>query len=81
MNKSIYYQAHVVIKTTNLFVSTLKFYEHLAFDRTLNPQIDAQNSIFEFFVPESQENNFLQVMTYLESLNLVSNIVKSENRL
>lgn len=77
MNKCLYYQASVIIKTTNLFVATFRFYEHIAFDRTL----DAKMGIFEFFVPASQEELFLKVMRYLESLNLVHSLTKAENRL
>lgn len=77
MNKSLYYQASVIIKTTNLFVATFRYYEHIAFDRTL----DAQNGIFEFFVPLEQEKHFLIVMAYLEKLQLVHSLTKAENRL
>ncbi len=77
MNKCIYYQASVIIKTTNLFVAALRFYEHIAFDRTY----DAQLGIFEFFVPEAQEADFLKIMAYLESLHLVHSLIKVDNRL
>ncbi len=77
MDKCLYYQASVIIKTTNLFVATLRYYEHIAFDRTL----DAQKGIFEFFVPSHQEENFLIVMAYLEKLQLVHSLTKAENRL
>jgi hypothetical protein len=77
MNKCLYYQATVVIKTTNLFVAAFRYYEHIAFDRTF----DAQKGIFEFFVPEDQEHKFLPVMAYLESLGLLHDVIKLTNRL
>lgn len=77
MNKCLYYQASVFVKTTNLFVAAFRFYEHIAFDRTL----DAQQGIFEFFVPADQEDDFVKAMARLESLNLVHSLVKLENRL
>lgn len=77
MNKCLYYQASVIIKTTNLFVAAFRYYEHIAFDRTL----DAQRGIFEFFVPADQEKRFLEVMAYLEKLQLVHSVIKAENRL
>ncbi len=77
MNKCLYYQASVIIKTTNLFVATFRYYEYIAFDRTL----DAQQGIFEFFVPEEQEDLFLEVMAYLETLQLVHSVIKAKNRL
>lgn len=77
MNKCLYYQAHVIIKTTNIFVAAFRFYEHSAFDRTL----DASQGIFEFFVPEDQETRFLKVIGYLESRGLLHSVIKCENRL
>ncbi|MBY0109966.1 MAG: hypothetical protein K2X90_02540 [Candidatus Babeliaceae bacterium] len=77
MNKCLYYQASVIIKTTNLFVATFRYYEHIAFDRTL----DAQKGIFEFFVPVDQEKLFLEAMSYLERRQLVHSVIKAENRL
>jgi hypothetical protein len=77
MNKSLYYQASVIIKTTNLFVAMFRYYEHIAFDRT----IDSSQGIFEFFVPLEQEAQFLELMSYLETLMLVHSLTKLENRL
>jgi hypothetical protein len=58
-------------------VSTLKSFEHTQFDRT----IDAERSIFEFFVPKSVENQFLATMEKLIEKGYVKNLVKKENRL
>lgn len=77
MNKCLYYQACVVVKTTHLFVAAFRYYEHLAFDRTL----DAHQGLFEFFVPADQESQFLTVMTYLAGRHLVHSLTKAENRL
>jgi hypothetical protein len=77
MNKCLYYQACVTIRTTHLFVAAFRYYEHIAFDRTL----DAQKGIFEFFVPVDQKESFLKVMAYLESLGLVNSVIACENRL
>lgn len=77
MNKCIYYQALVPLATTHLFVAAFRFYEHLAFDRTLH----APTGRFEFFVPQHQEVYFLEVMAHLESLGLVQAPTKEENRL
>lgn len=57
--------------------STLKSYEHLLFDRT----IDVPNSIFEFFVAPSGEACFLEVMAYMQEQGHVSDLKKLPNRL
>lgn len=76
-NYCSYYQAQVD-KPNHLFVvGSLKYYEHLCFDRTL----DAAQGIFEFFVPQDQEPQFLRVMACMEKKGLVHNLVKSTNRL
>ena len=77
MNTCLYYQALVPIKTTNLFVAAFRYFEHIAFDRTLN----APEGRFEFFVPQDQEQPFLQAMAYLEQLKLAHSLTKEANRL
>ncbi len=71
-----YYQARVVRKDTWLLVSFLRSHEHLAFDRTL----DKEQSLFEFFVPESQEELFCSIMDSLKKRAIVSQLVKLPNR-
>ena len=73
----LYYQAHVDKKMTWFVVATLKSQENIQFDRT----IDAERSIFEFFVPESVEEQFLTVMEKLVKTGYVSDLQKMENRL
>lgn len=77
MDFCLYYQAHVERKTAWLVAGVLRSSEHLVFERTL----DKSQSIFEFFVPADLEKYFLQLMKEFEKKNLVSNLVKLENRL
>jgi len=74
---SSYYQAHVQKELCWFVAATLRSYEHLAFDRTL----DQSSSLFEFFVTPSMEQNFLEIMSYYQKENMVSNLVKLPNRL
>lgn len=77
MNYSSYYQAHVDKTFCWYVVAILKSHEHLAFDRAL----DTATNLFEFYVPESRENEFVQLMNYFESKHLVSDLKKLPNRL
>ena len=72
-----YYQAHVKREGCGMLVSVLRSFEHLVFDRT----IDKANSIFEFYVPTSQEATFLEVMRYFQDAGIVVDLMKKENRL
>jgi hypothetical protein len=72
-----YYQAEVDKKMTWLVVSTLKSFEHTQFDRT----IDAERSVFEFFVPKGVEDQFLAIMDAIIKKGYVKNLCKKENRL
>jgi hypothetical protein len=72
-----YYQAHVQRELTLYVVAALRSFEHLAFDRTLDPE----TSLFEFFVPTSTEEYFLTLMNYLQSEGLVHGLKKIPNRL
>lgn len=72
-----YYQAHVQREKCLYVVAALRSYEHLAFDRTLDPV----TSLFEFFVPSSTEQYFLTLMNYLQSEGLVYDLKKVPNRL
>jgi hypothetical protein len=73
----VYYQAHVLKQQALLLSATLKSYEHVALDRT----IDVENSIFEFFVPSAMEQIFLRVMERFEAEGIVSDVKKLPNRL
>lgn len=72
-----YYQAHVKRELCWFVTAALRSYEHIAFDRT----IDTASSLFEFFVAPSTEKYFLEIMTYFEKENLISNLKKMPNRL
>jgi hypothetical protein len=72
-----YYQAHVTEKETWFFVATLRSFEHLAFDRTL----DKATSTFEFFVPTDLEATFVSLMAHFTSVGIVSNFTQLPNRL
>ena len=72
-----YYQAHVFKEKTWFFVAILRSYEHLCFDRTL----DKSKSIFEFYVPEKLEPQFLKLMNWFAENNIIKNLEKFPNRL
>ena len=73
----VYYQAYIQPSNTWFFVASLRNFEHLVFDRALDPS----TSLFEFFVPEQAEATFLQIMDYFVSLGIVSELKKLPNRL
>ena len=72
-----YYQANVERELCWFVTATLRSYEHISFDRTLDPE----TSLFEFFVPSSTEEYFLEVMKYFHKEGLVRNLTKLPNRL
>jgi hypothetical protein len=76
-NYCLYYTARLDRSRCWLVSSLLRGTEHVAFDRSFDPQ----KSIFEFFVPEAMESVFLQVMEYLQKKQVVSELVKGSNRL
>ena len=55
MKYSIYYQAHVEKKLCWMVTATVRYLDHVAFDRT----IDKAESIFEFYVAPDLEDEFL----------------------
>lgn len=71
-----YYQATVDRSHAWFVVATLKSFDHLCFDRTLDPA----TSLYEFFVPSMQQELFLAVMNELERKGLVTNLAKLTNR-
>lgn len=77
MKYSLYFQATVVKELCWLVTSSLRFSEHIAFDRALNKEI----SLFEFFVAPGMEDVFLQIMGTLEKEGVVFNLVQLPNRL
>lgn len=72
-----YYQAQVDPAHGWFFVGALRSFEHLAFDRTL----DVATSTFEFFVPQANEQFFLDIMNYFVTEHIISGLKKLPNRL
>lgn len=77
MKYSLYYQVHVTKEYCWMLSSTLKFVEHVAFDR----MIDKEQGKFEFFVAPDLEEVFLDMMHKLEQKKVVYNIQKLQNRM
>lgn len=77
MNFCSYYQAQVSRKETLFFVAILRSFDHLCFDRTLDPD----QELFEFFVPQDYEQQFISLMDYFEKNKIVHNLQKMTNRL
>lgn len=77
MQYCTYYQALVKRQETWFFTAVLRSYEHLTFDRTLN----AEEGLFEFFVPPSGESQFEELMAEFAQRGIVSHVVKLPNRL
>ena len=73
----LYYQARIQKEMAWFFVGCLKSCDHLAFDRT----IDAENDIFEFFVPVDMEDRFVGFMRHFEQLGMVTDFIQKRNRL
>lgn len=76
-NVCAYYQATVLKEKHWLLTSLLRSFEHLAFDRTC----DTENGIFEFFVPEALESQFLAIMENFCQQGLIWDLKKLPNRL
>lgn len=76
MSYCIYYQARVNRNKTWFLVSTLRSFENLCFDRTL----DKSESIFEFFVSPGMEGDFLRIMEFLKAEFIVFDLQKLPNR-
>lgn len=72
-----YYHAQVQRELCWFVTAALRSYEHISFDRTLDPS----TSLFEFFVPKDCEQYFLAVMVYFQEQGLVCNLKKLPNRL
>jgi Domain of unknown function (DUF4911) len=73
----LYYQAQVPRKQVWFLVAILRSYEHLAFDRTL----DKAESIFEFFVPSDNEQEFIKLMDYFLQSSVITYVKKLPHRL
>ena len=73
----LYYQAQIRKPDVLFVVATLKMFEHICFDRSLDPL----ESRFEFFVAPAGEKQFLEVMRYFERKEMVHGLEKLPNRL
>jgi len=76
MRYSIYYQAHVQKELCWLVTASVRFCEHVAFDRT----IDKEESLFEFFVSPDLEDVFLDVAQKLLDRGVLLDLKKLPNR-
>lgn len=76
-NYSLYYVGQFERKKCWLLSSVMRGTEHVAFDRCINKE----ESIFEFFVPQSTESIFLESMNYLKKEGVLLSLEKKENRL
>lgn len=74
---SLYFVATVQKEKCWFLTAVLRGTEAIAFDRAL----DKEKGIFEFFVPESTESIFKEVMSYLRSENVILSWEQKENRL
>lgn len=77
MKYCLYYRAKIKKELCWMVTSTLRYSEHLAFDRCY----DKQNSIFEFFVAPDLQNVFLSVMAKFEKHGISSELEQLPNRL
>jgi len=77
MNYSIYYQARVQKELCWMVTSTMRYAEHVAFDRT----VDKENSVFEFFVTPNLEHVFLDIAHKLLDRGVFLDLKKLPNRL
>ena len=77
MKYCLYYRAKIKKELCWLVTSTLRYSEHLAFDRCY----DKENSVFEFFVAPDFKNVFLSVMAKFEKHGISSDLEQMPNRL
>lgn len=77
MKYSIYYQARVQKELCWMVTATIRYLDHVAFDRT----IDKENSIFEFYVAPDLEQEFLGVAQCLLERQVFLSLEKLSNRL
>ncbi|MBT3456317.1 hypothetical protein HN446_04590 [bacterium] len=73
----VYYQAMVTRSECGFCVAILRSLGHVVFARTL----DKEKSLFEFFLTEGTEPEFVDVAKWLEENGVLSCIKKMDNRL
>jgi|DEB19_MinimDraft_3_1074340.scaffolds.fasta_scaffold99509_2 hypothetical protein len=74
---SCYYQVNIEKSKGWFFVGILRSFENMAFDRTL----DKQTALFEVFVPQDQQAEFVALMQLMIDLKIVGKFLKLPNRL
>ena len=71
MNKEVrlsaYYRAHIPQEKVWFFVATIRSYDHLVFDRT----VDIEHSIFELFVAPESVAEFERLMVWYTTHEVV----------
>lgn len=72
---SSYYQARVQKEFCWILTSTVRFADHMVFDRCL----DKEQSIFEFFVTPGLEEDFERTMAKLAAKGIVFDLVRLES--
>jgi len=77
MSYCSYFQAIITKKDTWFFVATLRGNEHIAFDRSYDKEV----GMFEFFVPQENEEKFIALMKQYEQIGILANLEKLPNRL
>ena len=74
---SRYFHAYVKRSETWFFVATLRSFEYMAFDRTL----DKTSGLFELFVPDEYMEIFTDFMDYHVRNGVVQSYEEKPNRL
>ena len=77
MSYCIYFQALVEREKTWFLTASLRSFEYLCFDRTIDKKIGR----FEFFVPADLKAPFLEVMDFFQQEGIVKDLQEKENRL
>ncbi len=77
MQYSLYYQAKVQKELSWMVTASIRYLDHVAFDRT----VDKQESVFEFFVTPDLEEEFLRVAHKLQDIGVFLSLEKLHNRL
>lgn len=77
MKYCLYYRAKIKKELCWLVTSTLRYSEHIAFDRCY----DKEQSVFEFFVAPDLEKVFLSIMAKFEKHGVSSDLQSLPNRL
>lgn len=78
MNRYSHYYHAILNKENALYVvGTLKYFDHICFDRTL----DRETLLYEFFVPQDTESDFLKIMDFFAQKGFVTYLQKKPNRI